>query len=208
MLIGISGKIGGGKDTVAKLLADKFNKKIPVFKKSFAFKLKQVVEILSGYKMKTSYDNNFFDGITDFTREDKDVFIKVFNQSIGEMLQIIGTEVFRDNYDKEVWIKSLFNDYNSYEKKNTIWIISDVRFTNEAEYVKSNDGILIRVNGDPLNIANNSNRDINHPSETALDNYSGFDFMIENIGSLEDLEKKVNGVVEKISKKWKKNLIK
>jgi len=207
MIIGLSGKIGSGKDAAANLFAENFSEYVPIYKKSFAYKLKQIIEILSGFKMQTSFDNSFFEGITDFKREDKDVFIKVFNQTIGEMLQIVGTEVFRDNYDKEVWIKSLFNDYGPYEKKNTIWVISDVRFTNEANYVKNLDGILIRINGDPLKLTEYSNRDINHPSETALDNYKGFDYIIENDGSMEELKEKTEKVTEKIIKKWKKNLI-
>jgi hypothetical protein len=49
-------------------------------------------------------------------------------------------------------------------------------------------GYLIRLNGDPLNIRANENRDLNHQSETDLDNYKGFDFVFENESPIEKLD--------------------
>lgn len=201
MLVGVSGHLNSGKDTVAKLIATNLHEKYPVYRKSFAFKLKQIVELLSGYKMTISYSNDFIDGITDFSQEDKNVFIPMFNMTVGEMLQQIGTNVFRDHFDKQTWIKALFIGYGEYERKNTVWVISDVRFTNEAQKVKDLNGILIRVNRQIEDTT--TSRDINHPSEIALDNYSEFDYTIDNNKSLQDLELETNSIVNKILKKWK-----
>lgn len=68
------------------------------------------------------------------------------------------------------------------------WIITDVRFPNEAKAIKDRGGIVIRVNrydenGMPYKTLNN------HPSETALDDYE-FDITIDNNGTIEDLIEK------------------
>lgn len=71
------------------------------------------------------------------------------------------------------------------------WIITDLRFPNEAQAVEKADGITIRVNRD------NGTRaiDLNpHPSETALDNHK-FDYVIDNDGSLSDLVDKVRAIL-------------
>jgi hypothetical protein len=193
MLCGLSGKIGSGKNTVSLLIADFLHEKFPIYNKSFAFKLKQIVEILTNFKMEISLSNNFSNGITDFSRDDKNVYISQFDMTIGEMLQQIGTNVFRDNFDREIWIKSLFTEYGDYEKKNVLWIVTDVRFTNEANYIKEKNGILIRINGFHLKEENTRNKF--HPSETALDDYNKFDYIIENTGSLGELESKVKEII-------------
>lgn len=170
-IIGISGKIGAGKDTLAALIIKSDNR----FKqKSFAFKLKQIVSIISG----TSIEDNL-------SQEGKKTVSKIFNLSLGEMQQIIGTKVFRDNFDQDVWIKALFSDYNP---ETDYWVISDVRFKNEASFVTKMGGILIRIKGDPANIRANSNRDLTHASETDLDDYTGFDFKYDNNQGIDSLE--------------------
>lgn len=61
------------------------------------------------------------------------------------------------------------------------WLITDVRFPNEAKSIKSRQGFLIRVNR-PSVETNDS-----HESEIALDNYEDFDLVIDNSGTIEDL---------------------
>ena len=65
-----------------------------------------------------------------------------------EALQFIGTDLFRDKFHPKVWVNSLFSDYKSQhfrtvkvngvfshqEMRYPKWIISDVRFFNEASY--------------------------------------------------------------------------
>ena len=76
-----------------------------------------------------------------------------------------------------------------HNKNQSNWIITDVRFPNEAQAIKDRGGILIRINRD------NGTRaiDVNaHLSETALDDYDGFDYVIDNDSdSVRDLIDKV-----------------
>ena len=82
------------------------------------------------------------------------------------------------------------------EIEQSKWIITDVRFPNEAQAIKDRGGIVIRVKR-PLDRLGNSKLPklkhtsvTQHPSETALDDYD-FDYVIENEGSIEELVEKV-----------------
>lgn len=135
------------------------------------------------------------------------------------LMQLLGTECGRNIIHPNVWVNATLSDYRpyGYEKGsnknvadvledihfNTLnyldWIITDTRFPNEADAVKSRDGINIRLNRpNPKGIINDfENSDINlHPSETALDNYT-FDYVIENNGTIEDLIIKVKEILIK-----------
>lgn len=122
-----------------------------------------------------------------------------------KILQLLGTEAGRQIIHPNIWVSSLFSDYKAsethkvpryYDDNNQKglsgyegiweypkWLITDCRFPNEADAVKRRGGIIIRVN--------RSNQDLEgltvHPSETSLDDYKDFDFIINNNGSEEDL---------------------
>lgn len=73
------------------------------------------------------------------------------------------------------------------------WIITDLRFPNEAQAVEEVGGITIRVNRD------NGTRaiDLNpHPSETSLDS-AKFKYTIDNDSNIEDLIEKVRTILIK-----------
>ena len=117
------------------------------------------------------------------------------------MLQLLGTECGRNIIHPEIWINSLFTDCNpthtdhvpgGFEYPN--WLITDVRFPNEAEAIKRRNGLLIRVESKRCDYTDR------HPSEIALDNYGGegnevrtdrWDKVIFNDGTIVDLIKEV-----------------
>ncbi len=168
-VIGIHGKIGSGKDTLAQMLID-INGNLE--RRAFADNLKVIVAILTGVDVKLLHDQNF-----------KNTYCDLFNMTYGEMLQKIGTNYLR-SFDDKVWIKSTFA--SMLEENN--YVITDVRFKNEAQYIKDNGGILIKIVGDPAKIRANSNRDPNHPSEIDLDNWTNWDEIIENDSTIENLK--------------------
>ena len=96
-----------------------------------------------------------------------------------EFLQKLGTAV-RNEVHPEFWTRALFIK----EGNNQNLIIPDVRFPNEAQIVKDHGGILIRIERPGAGAGN-------HISETALDDYKGWDIVIDNVGTLEDLYKQV-----------------
>lgn len=72
------------------------------------------------------------------------------------------------------------------------WIITDVRFPNECDAIKSRGGTLIKV-------VRGERKDNEHISETALDNYNGIDFVIDNNGILEELQEKVRTILKQLN---------
>lgn len=175
MLIGISGKYGSGKDTAFKLLQAWYPS---LENKKFADKLKAICAILSGYTLATMY-----------AEDGKELNVPGFNITVGELQQQVGTEAFR-SWDTDVWVKALMADYDA--DKN--WVITDVRFPNEAYAIKAAGGILVRLIGKHTN----TKRDPNHISETALDDFQGWDYVIHNDGSFRDLAVQLNEVIQPI----------
>lgn len=114
-------------------------------------------------------------------------------------MQNIGTEVGRNFLGDNIWITSLLNQYKpirvktngldaeEYEEHYPDWIITDLRFQNEAEKLKSLDAILIKVE---RNLAFSDN----HLSENALNDYKGFNFVVNNNGSIKDLIKQLHEI--------------
>jgi hypothetical protein len=102
---------------------------------------------------------------------------------------------------KDAWVISLF--LNNKDENITI---SDVRFKNEADYIRKKGGILIRLIGDPQKLSELDDRDPNHISETDLDDYEFFDIIWENNPPRENLKKLMKKIENKINEKYRKNL--
>ena len=174
-VIGVSGKIGSGKDFITDFLSSKIAERFNVLPdhRKFAEKVKLVTAVLTDKPEKTMY-----------TQKGKQEFIESFNQTVGELQQIVGTEIFRA-YDPDFWIKATFTDYES----GQCVIVSDVRFKNEADYILDKlHGIIIRIEGDPLHIRKNSKRDMTHASECDLDEYDRFTLVHNNVMGEHNLE--------------------
>lgn len=184
MIIGLSGKIGSGKSTVANMIKKCDNSFI---EKSFAYKLKQIVQILTSCDMEDT-----------MTQAGKNIYIDDFEMTIGQMLQQLGTNVLREGFNKSVWIKALLIELN---KQPGNYIISDCRFKNEAKAIQDAGGILIRINRPNNPVAENSTRDLNHPSEIDMDDYTNFDYIINSDSDLMTLETKVIAAYSEIVKK-------
>ena len=172
-LIGLSGKKGSGKDLFYEL----FNEIVFGYEnKKFADKLKQICSILSGLPIEYFYN-----------RKKYSIYLENWNMDIRTMMQKVGTEVFRQNFDENTWAKSLFSDF-----KDSKWIITDVRFLNEVNIIRKYNGILIRIER-----PNNEKKD-NHASEISLDYYDKWDYKIINDGSIVDYKNKIRNTIKDI----------
>lgn len=166
-IIGISGKIGVGKDQLANYIIELRPEYI---KKSFAYKLKQMCAILTGIPMEDQ-----------LTREGKAKWMPKWGMTVGQMQQLMGTNAIRDGLHTNAWVIALMSDYDPSKH----WVITDVRFYNEAIAIKNAGGILVRLNR--ISAVDGSWRVGSHVSETELDNYLFWDFLMENNGTLDDL---------------------
>jgi hypothetical protein len=93
------------------------------------------------------------------------------------VLQFVGTNLFREQNPNH-WVELL--DKRIRADRPEIALITDVRFPNEAEYVHGRDGVLVkivRMMPDGTQYIS-TDRDPKHPSETALDTYTDWDFVI------------------------------
>ena len=170
MLIGISGKKQCGKDTICKMiraLDDRWEKH------AFADKLKQALAVILDVKVEAFEDNIFKMSDSTIAKPDGGFY------TYRELLQKFGTEV-GSSISPNVWVDALFSNYSL---EDDFWIITDVRFPSEADAIREHGGILIRVN-------RNTGYIDNHPSETSLDNYPSFDYIINN----EDLDETIKEV--------------
>ena len=166
--------------------------------KKFAGKVKEIVSILTGIPVKDFEKAEIKEKV--LGREwDLPFGIGIKNMSVREMLQKVGTDCMRRHLHPDVWINALFADYRlgvSVEEFGSqivetqdypYWIITDVRFPNEADRIKEHGGILIRID----------RRDIprmDHESETAMDDYHDWDYLIQNDGTIEELFESVEEV--------------
>lgn len=106
--------------------------------------------------------------------------------TVREVLQFVGTELFRTQMDPDIWVKSVFR--RSYADDDIV-VVADCRFPNEADFAKEH-GLLIKV-------ARDTNFTDSHISETALDAYSNHDELIDNNGSFEDLRLALRSILVK-----------
>jgi len=162
---------------------------------AFADKVREVTQLITGHKMGLTHEagDPFYNSVYNYTQEDKNYYLESFGYTVGESLQIIGTDAIRERFNYNTWVISLFETVGRDCFANgNILIIPDVRFPNEADYIIKNGGMVVRLEGDPMDIRKNTTRDINHISETALDDYQNFTTIINNeVADIEVFNKKI-----------------
>jgi hypothetical protein len=181
MLVGISGKAQSGKDTFARFFMFEYGVRTgrkfsyapmlysmdgisaisSIELKKFADALKQMVTLLTGV------------GRSKLEEEE------VKNTSLGpewddmtprDMLQRLGTDLIRNQLHKDAWVNALFSTYDDLQSK---WIITDMRFPNEAQAVRDRGGLLVRVERPDIKL-------MDHESETGLDDWTDWDLVFDN----------------------------
>lgn len=172
-LIGLAGKAGAGKDSVARILVDEYG----YTRIAFADALKRVLERVDPvvddtgeYLTQMLYD---FDGNWDQLKQ----FPKV-----RLLLQDMGTAI-RD-IDPLFWIKAADIPDDGVSRA----VVTDVRLLNEVSAIKDRGGIVYRVVRSGLEAVNG------HHTETELDGY--LFPTIGNSGTLGDLRTTVKEMME------------
>lgn len=171
MIIGIIGKLQAGKTTCSDFIKKNLPKDTKFEKVSFGDSLKEMI-----LKAEICTREELWGTKTQFSRF---------------MLQKIGTEIFRKQVDDNFWINKMMSKLVNIREKigvDSIIVIDDVRFQNEADLVLSfKDGILIRIIRPEIQRLNIEDK---HDSEVKQDLIKS-NFEIINDGTLNDLECKI-----------------
>jgi len=116
-VVGFCGKKRSGKDTAGDALASLGYHPI-----AFADPIKDTCQIVFEFDDEQIYGSK---------KEEVDLF---WEFSPRWAMQRIGTELFRDGIDEDVWVKSLLARVDASDKKR--FAVTDVRFPNEVEHLK------------------------------------------------------------------------
>ena len=167
-LIGFAGKARSGKDTAGKYLVDNY----------------QFAHYYFAKPLKDGAKAMF--NLTDEQIENKEKVIEPWGRSPRELYQLLGTDVAR-SIDVRVWIKNA----EMFIKKRAGFsvVITDVRFSNEAEWIRKQGGVVIYLESKTRGI----NDGTGHASENGL-NGDDVDVYIENDGTINQLYEKIEAL--------------
>lgn len=191
LIIGICGKLGSGKDYIAT------NHVIPMLKSlgipfahhCFADQIKVNAMVHQGIQ--------------------SDLLLEKKTNETRKLLQKTGTELGRDVYGQDIWIRYFDAWTKIYEHRDIkVIITTDVRFKNEVEYIMRRNGILIKVDSPErheirLKQETGDNYDAydvikKHRSECELDGCESYHFVVNN--DVDEHFQADNGVL--YFKKW------
>lgn len=184
LIVGLMGKKHHGKTVVAEYLHERYDFSIA----AYADALKRKLSELTGIPLERFYPT---------TPEEKESreneVIPEWGKTIRQLMQDYG-DGCREIIHKEIWIRAMDRLLREklYGKR---LVISDVRYVNEADYVRNNKGFIIRI------IDPRKQSEDYHRSETEQGMVGPPYFLIVNDGTLEDLFAKVDEALEDI--KWK-----
>lgn len=202
MIIAISGKAQSGKDTVCRMIQyciahckfpglptyqfgikdcegepdSSLERMSRFFTFRFAEFLKDSAAAILDCERERFEDINFKNSEISWILEDgKPITVRRFMQRFGTAL--------RREFSEYFWADSILR----YRRLGNM-LIPDLRYKTELEAIKNKDpeNIIIRVNRPGVQL-------MDHSSETELDDYKDWDYVIENDGTLNDLLYKVKG---------------
>jgi hypothetical protein len=192
MIIGLVGYIGSGKGTVGDILVR--NHQYTKF--AFADALKDAVATIF------TWPRGLLEGDSNASRAFRERVDPWWSDKLGYevtprlILQKMGTEACRQGIADNIWIAALEKRMQGYDNV----VISDCRFPNEIDFIRSAGGVIVRVKRgeDP------SPEELSklHISETAW-NYCEPDYTIHNDKDVEGLKGCVSTLLTDIENQYK-----
>ena len=141
MLIAVVGWIGSGKDTISRYFEQKEN----FVRDSFASSLKDVCASLF------MWPRELLEGNTADSRIWREQVDAWWAEKLGipeftprYALQHMGTEVMRESFNPDIWLLTMQKRFETVNAGKDV-IISDCRFKNEVDFLRSLGGKIIMV---------------------------------------------------------------
>ncbi|CCY28469.1 predicted protein [Acholeplasma sp. CAG:878] len=162
----LSGKAKSGKNLIADKIENYYKNKRCI-QISYAFYLKNYVKNIYGWSG---------------SEEDKP----------RELLQKIGIDLIKNKIDSNLLIRRVCEDIKVYSYFYDIIIITDARLKDEIEIPKRlfNNVVTIRIDSIYYD-KKMTIEQMNHITETNLDNYNKFDYVINDFDKLEEILSKI-----------------
>ena len=162
----LSGKAKSGKNLIADKIKNYYKNKKNI-QISYAFYLKNYVKNIYGWSG---------------SEEDKP----------RELLQKIGIDLIKNKIDSNLLIRRVCEDIKVYSYFYDIIIITDARLKDEIEIPKRlfNNVVTIRIDSIYYD-KKMTIEQMNHITETNLDNYDKFDYIINDFDKLEEILSKI-----------------
>ena len=167
MIIGLTGYAQSGKDTVAKILVENYG----FTRIAFADKIREFL-----YETNPMFDSIAGEPIFVKAKVDRDGWEDAKQSPhIRRLLQNSGVAA-RKVFGEDFWVKQALRGI-SFEGN---YVITDVRFENEADAIKFSGGYIWRIKRSGVDAVNN------HVSEHEMDGYP-VDQIFTNNGTIDDL---------------------
>jgi len=206
MIIGLVGKAGAGKDEFAKVAKEKFG----AVRVAFADVVKEeVAEFLQQHEvcfehrhlwgsqmdkevtLRMAHYNRLKSGrLADFVTLYGDYHEGYHYFTPRSLLQFWGTE-YRREQDPDYWVKQAERKMQDSDK---LYVVTDCRFINEIKMIRNNCGTVVKIVRPDATVISN----MSHQSETELQAYSGQNYQIDNIGTLEAFHQAIVTTMENI----------
>jgi hypothetical protein len=195
ILIGLCGRLGTGKDTVADILESRHEFQ----RASFAGVLKDVVAAAF------AWDRDLLEGRTAESRAWREQVDEYWSSSLGMpgltprlALQLWGTDVVRKGFHGSFWLKALERCVQSGKYGRRV-VITDCRFPNECDMVRALGGTVVCVERGPHPEWERSFRaQGTRPAGVHESEWSWMgqeDDVVDNDGALDDLADAVDDLV-------------
>ncbi len=205
MIIGFAGKAASGKTTAAKFLMEETALKLDVIPMATMLR-EEVVTFLKQAGAEEFLDLVYGDqqdkvtvfyleqgkamaacsSWADFVKTNADIQDRVGMSAVTvrRILQWWGTE-FRRAQDPDYWTKAWERKLATVDLDTTHVLVDDVRFVNELNVIRKHGGKFVRIIRPGFDGANN------HSSENSLDDYQGWDLVLDNDGTLAEFKQKI-----------------
>jgi hypothetical protein len=151
MIIGLTGRAGAGKSTVAEYLSREYGFErcsfaAPLYESAAAL-LGCTVDDLKRWKNDPKMGIAIVGGPTAMT--------------IRQFLQRYGTEAHRDIFGEDFWSERPWINWTL----DSRWVFDDVRFDNEAKAVREHGGVIVRIDRSDARLFGEA---ATHPSEAGV----------------------------------------